>query len=122
MSESPLNRRSFIASLAALPAVMALARSSDPAAITKTAEKSYDAIIEWLKSDEWQMGNGQCHECCGLAPDGTVVGHPSNSYVTSWGSGHGDYKRDTGHAPECKLAMSLELLGSPVKWATANKL
>lgn len=61
--------------------------------------------IEFLRRDEWTMGNGQCGECCGL---GTGFLHGSFG-------GHEDVGR-IGHRPACALALSLEELGEEVLW------
>jgi hypothetical protein len=117
---STVNRRSFIVGLlASLPAATLASQARDLAPEQTPAEKSYDAIVAWLREDEWEMGNGQCHDCCGLAPDGTPRSYGG---VTSWGSSHPHMHRPLGHAPTCKRAMSLELLGAPVVWAGRGSL
>ncbi len=54
--------------------------------------------LRFLRRDEWTMGNGQCPECCGLAPDGRWKNHPCN---------HG-----VGHEMDCALAASIFDLGA----------
>ena len=60
--------------------------------------------IQWLRKDEWTMGNGQCPDCCGCKPGGWV-GHPC--VPTS------DYE---GHEKGCPRAESLEELGEKVQY------
>ena len=57
--------------------------------------------IDYLRKEEWSMGNGQCPECYG-APE-SFHGHPCHN--TS----------DTiGHEADCDLALSLQELGELV--------
>jgi len=58
--------------------------------------------IKFLRSKEWTMGNGQCHECYGHKP--------RNGWWTD----------TVGHAPTCKLAKSIETLGGKVVWERKN--
>lgn len=53
--------------------------------------------LEYLKAQEWSMGNGQCPECYGT-PE-------------SW-FGRGILRaEEVGHEPNCKLARSIRELG-----------
>jgi len=58
--------------------------------------------IKYLKSKEWTMGNGQCHECCGNKPR------------------HGWWTPTIGHRKGCKLAICLEELNVKVVWERKN--
>lgn len=53
-------------------------------------------IVEYLRKQEWSMGNGQCPECKGHNPDGRWDGHPCAP------------KREMhGHEPDCLLYKAL---------------
>lgn len=58
--------------------------------------------IRFLRKDEWTMGNGQCHECCGQKPR------------AKW------WTDKVGHRKDCMLAMALEELGQKVTWEHEN--
>ena len=58
--------------------------------------------IEYLRREEWTMGNGQCHECGGLDPEGW----PTNQIV--------------GHKLTCQKAKAIEALGGEVFWIGPN--
>ena len=53
-----------------------------------------------LRSEEWEMGNGQCLECCGINP-----GTAGFSYIPA---------TEKGHAKDCKLAAVLAKNGYEV--------
>lgn len=69
-----------------------------------------ETTIKFLRKDEWSMGNGQCHECCGNEP-GKWYPHPC---VPS--------PQHEGHAPNCDLAKALLELGQDVIFRTKEKL
>jgi hypothetical protein len=54
--------------------------------------------IKYFRDKEWTMGNGQCHDCCGVHEG--WHGHLL----------HFDPK-GIGHKPDCKLALALIELG-----------
>ena len=58
--------------------------------------------LKFLRSKEWTMGNGQCHECCGNKPR------------------KGWWTDTVGHAPTCKLAKAIESLGGKIVWEREN--
>ena len=53
------------------------------------------SALEYLKKQEWAMGNGQCPDCCGLGKFFTMQ--------------YDD--KDIGHKLNCKLAESIKELG-----------
>ena len=57
-----------------------------------------NAALQYLKSREWSMGNGQCPDCCGVPA--SWHGHPL--YMTA---------EKIGHQAECNLAVALLQLG-----------
>lgn len=57
--------------------------------------------ITYLRRDEWSMGNGQCPECHGLAPDARWDGHVCLR-LSDWSA---------GHRAHCQLAAALQELG-----------
>ena len=57
--------------------------------------------LDYLQSQEWSMGNGQCPECQGVSE--SWFGHPC--HTTS---------ETIGHKKECALAVSLKELGEDV--------
>jgi len=77
--------------------------------IHKTArERTVDAgpAIKFLRKLEWEMGHGQCPECCGHDPDNR-----------GWQS----QSSHLGHRRSCKLAKALAALGQPVEWRRVNR-
>lgn len=72
-----------------------------------------DTAKAYLRAREWTMGNGQCHDCCGLKP-GAWFGrlHPHPSAPT---------KEHEGHYRKCKLAAALESLGEDVVYRSADE-
>lgn len=62
--------------------------------------------LEFLRKDEWTMGNGQCPDCCGHAP-GKWAPHPC---VPT--------KAHEGHKPDCGRAAAITELGGAVVYAT----
>lgn len=82
-----------------------LAAVSVPAALALRAKpKAIDVSIAvaHLRKNEWTMGNGQCHVCCGKDPD------------------NGWWTHEVGHEPGCSLAEALESLGQEVEWEHDN--
>lgn len=59
--------------------------------------------LKYLRKDEWTMGNGQCHDCCGSAPR------------------RGWWTKTVGHKKYCRLAKAIESLGGKVVWEKENK-
>ena len=57
-----------------------------------------NAALQYLKSLEWSMGNGQCPDCCGVPA--SWHGHPL--HMTT---------ENIGHGATCALAASLMALG-----------
>jgi len=55
-----------------------------------------DVALEYLLKDEWTMGNGQCHVCCGLG----------ESFVYGVNQG-----TEWGHEKGCSLAKAIKSLG-----------
>lgn len=70
-----------------------------------------DRIIRALLNDdmgalrrlEYEMGNGQCHVCCGANPNGQWDGHPCHPT-----------KESQGHRRGCSLARKLKKHGYKV--------
>lgn len=61
--------------------------------------------IEYSRKDEWTMGPGQCHKCCGNSARWLgLYGYPTMNYL--W------------HVPGCELGETLESRGETVLWAT----
>lgn len=58
--------------------------------------------LAFLRKDEWTMGNGQCHVCCGCKPR------------------RGWWTETVGHERGCKLAKAIEALGGKVVWSHEN--
>lgn len=58
--------------------------------------------VRYLREREWTMGNGQCHDCCGLAP------------------GRNWWTPTIGHTRNCKLARALDSLGELIDWEQPN--
>jgi len=63
-----------------------------------------EATKLYLTKKEWSMGNGQCHECCGLGPN--------------WGKGFANEPapEETGHKKNCKYAKMMKELGFKVHY------
>lgn len=58
--------------------------------------------VEYLKKQEWSMGNGQCPECCGVSSK--WLGHPLHLDSST-----------IGHKSSCGMAASLASLNvSPI--------
>lgn len=62
--------------------------------------------LSFLRSKEWAMGNGQCDECCGLAPGKWFSKTHPHPVCRS--------KRDEGHMKGCKVAEAITSLGGKV--------
>ncbi len=62
--------------------------------------------LAYLQREEWTMGNGQCHECCGLKP-AVFLGHPNAPTE--------DY---LGHDKDCQHAAALADLGDTPLYRT----
>jgi hypothetical protein len=62
--------------------------------------------IKFLREKEWDMGNGQCDECCGNQP-GEWAPHPCVPTPAH-----------EGHEVGCGLAKALEELGEKVIYKT----
>lgn len=60
--------------------------------------KPMSDAIKYLRAREWTMGNGQCHECCGVHEG--WHGHPCHMTPET-----------IGHQPDCSLAAALTALG-----------
>lgn len=56
-------------------------------------------LLSEMKEREWDMGNGQCRDCCGLDPS------------KWWWKG-----KNVGHRKGCLNAKTIEALGGKVKW------
>jgi hypothetical protein len=54
--------------------------------------------LDYLKKEEWSMGNGQCPKCCGVHAG--WHGHPC--YMTT---------EKIGHKPDCPLAGAIKSAG-----------
>jgi len=68
-----------------------------------TLKLSISKALRYLKSNQWDMGNGQCRDCGGLKPGG------------GWAA-------DTvGHLPNCPRAIAIESLGGKAVWERPNK-
>ena len=58
--------------------------------------------LKFLRTEEWEMGNGQCPECYGCRP------------YKGWTT------ETVGHRPVCQLAKSIVALGGDVVWERVN--
>ncbi len=61
-----------------------------------------NAALEYLKSKEWSMGNGQCPDCYGSRPR------------MGW------WTETIGHKPNCKLAKAIVTAGGRAEAERAN--
>ena len=59
--------------------------------------------LQFLRRDEWTMGNGQCGECYGSSPG-----------KDWWTTSH-------GHKMDCALAEAIQSLGGQVMWESKNE-
>lgn len=75
------------------------------------------AAYEFLRKDEWTMGNGQCPDCFGKAP-GKWYRAPGGfrpAHPLAPTPGH------EGHAPGCPRAAAIVELGGDVVYRTADE-
>ena len=72
-----------------------------------------------LRENEWSMGNGQCSECCGVAPtfyDLQAEGEVQDGQIVRGSLGKLKYQEDVGHELKCATGIVLEDLGYKVIW------